>query len=144
MPPTLGELHLRAWAIIDDYAFKSDWQTFTGGFIAGQMEKIFSGACEACMFAPDEMDFDWCYELVSCISNNVYGLAVHVLQCSNRREIWATDPAIGSGFLRELESMVKSKDENCPHWHLLRGNLCGIPSRRIDPNYHLRYDLKEA
>jgi len=141
MLPALGDLHRQAFDVADAKV-ETEWRDFTAGFVSGQLEKAFSGACDACMFAPDEQDFNWCYELVSLLSSKVYGMAVHVLQCSNRKEIWVSDSAIGSGFLRELEGMVKGGDENCPWWHLLRGNLCGIPFKRIDPDYHKRYVVK--
>ncbi len=141
MLPTLGELYRQAFDVADA-DMVTEWRDFTAGFVSGQMEKVYSGACEACMFAPEEQDFAWCYELVSAISSQVYGLAVHVLQCSNRKEIWVSDPAIGNAFLRDLETMVKAGDENIPWWHHLRGRLCGISPWRIDPDYHKRYGQK--
>lgn len=113
---------------------------FAPGFIAGQCEKVYSGACAAAMFRPSKeyrgivLDaiFDAC---------EIYGLSWDTLETAEGDELWVLNydhaPDIRSEW-QHVRSMLAKGQENTPTWHALRGSLCGIRTEEIDICYHTR------
>ena len=101
---------------------------FTAGFITGQAEKIYLGACGAAMFRPSPEHKGLVTELVE-IASVTYGL------CSNNigEEIWLFHPDVAPAFIR-----LKSIIPNTITAHFMRATLCGVPLREIDYKFHER------
>lgn len=106
---------------------------FAAGFISGQAEKIYLGACQAAMFRPPK---EW-VGVVSEIAHEVadrYGLEGVCLPTSRGEELWMVrSPAVRTSILGLLDM-----PENSPEWHERRGLLCGVPPYHIDVNFHER------
>lgn len=104
---------------------------FASGFVSGQAEKIYLGACHAAMFRPSG---EW-LATVETITAHVakrYGLLVCVLPTSRGPEIWMCK----SAEVCESISALRSMRENSPEWHRRRGLLCGV--LEIDHEFHHR------
>ncbi len=108
---------------------------FGKGFLAGQAEKIYSGACKAAMFRPGEnitQLFAFATE-IACL----YDLYVRVL--SSEMELWI----INHNAIEEWTAMA-GMEVNSPEYHVARARLCGIREADIDPEFHNRYDKPTA
>lgn len=94
------------------------------GFLIGQAEKVYMGACDGCM-TRDTSIKDAAKRIAA-----VYGLTYSDLapETENVRadELW-----IFRGPLRFL-----SHEVNSPEWNLHRAALCGVPASEINLNYH--------
>ena len=106
---------------------------FAAGFISGQAEKIYLGACQAAMSRPSD---DW-WPTVMVIVHKVasrYSLAVATLPTSRGSEVWLCRSAAVAGAVLRLADLA----ENSPEWHTQRGLLCGVPVHQLDPQFHFR------
>lgn len=111
---------------------------FAAGFVSGEAEKIFLGACSAAMFRPSEEWHDTVMGIVDDVSSR-YGLFVEELPTSRGVEIWlCLSPAVQLSI-----RMLPTLGENSPEWHQRRGLLCGIPSHQIDYQFHKRSGFGE-
>lgn len=108
---------------------KSLVPVFAAGFVNGQAEKVYLGACRAAMFRPSD---EW-RAVVTNLARNCasrYGL---LLCLTVPGEVWIVRPEA----INEWRQMRDSPN-NSRTWHTLRGLLCGIPAQGIDDNYHER------
>ncbi len=117
----------------DRYSVFPGADAFAIGFAVGQAEKVYLGACRACMFRPSAENFVWYKYRVQEIAG-AYGLVVTVLEsgCPETPwELWLHREGADVG------SWV-SHGANTPSWHMLRAEACGIPIQEVDFQYHLR------
>ena len=130
--PTCGVLFLNALA---QYTFM-DPETipvFAAGFVTGQAEKVYLGACRAAMFRPSPEYHEMFFRILTDTEKR-YGLRS---VCFND-EIWISRPENVS-----LVESVFNLVPNSPEWHELRGRLCGVPHEEIDREFHLRRGYDE-
>lgn len=127
MKKTCGELYLDALAEIPT---ENERRAFAKGFMSGQAEKVYLGACPAAMFRPSETTFAWLLEDVEEICDR-YGLSHHVFNMGTVREIWICRHSFGIG-----NWYIYQKDS--PEWHKMRAIACGIPSSEVDYKFHER------
>lgn len=114
-----------------------DW--FSWGHLCGQAEKVYLGACPAMMVRPnDAVPGDLTPRLAMqarvTIIANIYTLVWTRLQTSRGIEYWLYQPRA-----QDLIDELMTTEENSPHWHTIRGILCGIPKKDIDTEFHKRY-----
>lgn len=103
---------------------------FAAGFISGQAEKVFLGACGAAMFRPSEAYAPMVRAIViDCATR--YDL----LWTQEGAEIWIVRNA---ALLRTLVCCLERYPENSTEWHMVRGQLCGVPDSELDYEFHLR------
>ena len=114
------------------YPLPEDQILFAIGYYYGQCEKVYLGACRACMLRPDEHDWDVCLKAIYQIAErlNLDVTTVPIGMEGRDQEIWVTQPGTILDF-REVPPDTGS-------WHIRRAILCGILEDQIDPNYHLR------
>lgn len=103
-------------------------KVFAAGFISGQAEKVYLGACSAAMFRPSAENFEIVSDIVQQVRTQ-YGLMAYVLI----DEIWICKPE----YFDRVKSL-KTIPVNSPSWHLMRGLLTGVPMNDIDLEFHLR------
>ncbi len=113
------------------------------GYMNGLSEKIYLGACPACM-----VDKLLCSHSLECcyIVARVYGLALVELEYQNVppdrpskvskeesrvQEIWLCQPR-----WRRAAEKLKTMKPNTAAWHRLRAKLCGIPKQDVDIHFH--------
>lgn len=109
-------------------------EPFAAGFVSGQAEKVYLGACRAAMFRPSK---DW-FVLVERIARQVgqtYRLSTHVLN----DEIWLVHPDRGLSLFKKLTATPV----NSELWHVLRGILTGVSVGEIDYSFHERRGYAE-
>ncbi len=111
-------------------------RAFAAGFLHGQAEKVYLGACYAAMFRPSSQGAASLLELAGEAAT-LYGLEVVHLK---NGEIWITT----EGDVHQvwhIEDLVKDS----PQYHHHRGWLCGVPHHAIDPLFHERdgYDGRD-
>jgi hypothetical protein len=111
---------------------------FAAGFVSGQAEKIYLGACRAAMFRPSEEWHSTVMGIVRQVAER-YMLRVHELQTSRGVEIWLCKSRNDYTALVVLDHM----EENSPEWHRRRGEMCGIPESDIDLEFHKRSGFGE-
>lgn len=128
MKTTCGPLYLHAmmrWTGMDEGLVRA----FAAGFINGQAEKVYLGACRAAMFRPpmrhDEMVCDIVRD--ACLR---YGLEWTFL----REEVWICRDQIAKLAVLALNDLVL----NSPLWHAHRAALYGIPEAEVDLSFHER------
>lgn len=96
------------------------------GFLIGQAEKVFIGACDGCMTKDIELSG------AAIRIAEVYGLTMALLSPSsapvNSPELWIFRPP-----LRFTEF-----EKDSPEWNLHRAAMCGVPAVSIDLDYHRR------
>lgn len=130
--PLYNELRIE----LIDITNSAQVRAFAAGFAAGECEKVYLGACKACMFRPENKDFGWLYPIAFMIAKN-YGLRVRFKDNPDKqrkREIWVLrDEAI------VLFEAMNNEPVNSPQYHTLRAQLCGIPDTEIDTEFHLRH-----
>lgn len=120
-------LFVEAW--VNGVLDASDARPFLLGFVAGQCEKVYLGACRAAMFRPAEAAREFVLE---CILQTapVYGLLLE----RTGDELWVCrDEKVARSV-----ALLSDIPRDSPAWHRARGELCGIPFPEIDPEYHLR------
>lgn len=105
------------------------------GFMLGQMEKVYLGACGAAMFRPFNQDLDFARHVV-LEAAKVYDLEHQVIPSG------ATEGATEIWVYRHKWATViehlKTLKINSPEAHTLRALLCGINPSEIDTDFHLR------
>ncbi len=118
--PTCGSMYKDALLAVADCA----GDRLSIGFLIGQSEKVFIGACLACM----TKDAEIC-EAAKRIAN-MYGLEFSLLSphTANVRspEIW----------LSRTSLRFNSHPVDSSEWNLLRAAICGVPATEINLNYH--------
>ena len=126
---TCGEFYKEA---IQKYGMtESTYWAFAAGFVSGQAEKVFIGACRAAMFRPSVYKMEQLIEIVCEIANR-YSLTARRL--ADEIWIWRT----GDGAVEiDLERMIGMPSNNWL-WHAIRADLCGISLRQFDPKFHER------
>jgi hypothetical protein len=102
-------------------------RVFAAGFVTGQAEKIYLGACAAAMFRPSPEHMVMLREVVQETAQR-YGL---VAVTSHQGELWLCQPQV-KGLV--LCQDVRSGRDGV--YHALRALLCGIPASQIDLSYH--------
>lgn len=108
------------------------YRAFAAGFIHGQAEKVYIGACKAAMFRPSKINYRMAFD-ISIKAAKRYSLIVGVLDEGDYKEIWIVN-VFNMHLFRELET----HERNTKEWHKLRGELCGIPAENIDVKFHER------
>lgn len=108
---------------------------FAAGFVHGQAEKVYLGACMAAMFRPSTLEKQVMVQEIAEQAAVLYGLVV----LNIREEIWICRPDhekdVGKLWWMIIDSGL---------WHCYRGGLCGVPTGEIDNQFHLRQGAKEA
>ena len=120
-----------------DYYAKGDpflMRAFAAGFVTGEAEKIYLGACAAAMFRPSKQHLDTLFR-IALKASETYELSIRVLNCPDETEIWLFfyDARVG-----DVIGAMEKTGRNTPTWHALRGVLTGVPLREIDCEFHLR------
>jgi hypothetical protein len=111
---------------------------FAAGFVSGEAEKIYLGACRAAMFRPSEEWFKVVFDICLKVGHR-YGLQVRILPFNRGREIWVVrDTEVGDAILK-----MQTVEENSEEWHEIRGRLCGVPGHKIDYQFHEREGFGE-
>ena len=123
---TCGSYYLEAashWTSTEE-----EYAAYVAGFVMGQAEKVFLGACRAAMFRPADnwremlgARIDYVWDLYGLASKDVDG---EIWICRRENvpavsELWMVDP-------------------NSPEYHLHRAWLTGIPADEVDLHYHER------
>lgn len=108
-------------------------RVFAAGFVNGQAEKVYLGACRAAMFRPSD-DFRGMVGEIARDAANRYGLELAWIG----GEGWIFRPD-NRGAIMRMPSMTV----NSPPWHNLRGWLCGVPANEIDLKFHTRQGYGE-
>ena len=108
---------------------------FAAGFVHGQAEKVYIGACRAAMFRPSTPEKQAMVHGIAHVAAVMYGLVVLTIQ----KEIWICKPE-DEGNVEELQEMTVDSI----YWHRYRGHLCGVPLEEIDEHFHLRRGAREA
>lgn len=93
------------------------------GFLIGQAEKVYLGACDGCMTK------DVALKDAALLIASVYGLHSVVIEppgAVNSAELWIYRPP-----LRFVEFLLDS-----PEWNLQRAAMCGVPAHKIDLHFH--------
>lgn len=106
-------------------------RVFAAGFVNGQAEKVYLGACRAAMFRPSQERSGMLLTLAEEAARR-YGLAL-VSYVGRHNEVWLcrhfhAPDVIG---LRDIE-------EDSPLWHERRAWLCGVPPDEVDREFHKR------
>ena len=108
---------------------------FAAGFVHGQAEKVYLGACMAAMFRPSTLEKQMMVQEIAERAAALYGLVV----LNIREEIWICRPEDKREVAQLLRMVINSSS-----WHSHRGWLCGVPVRERDDTFHLRQGAKEA
>lgn len=106
-------------------------KAFVAGFVNGQAEKVFLGACKAAMFRMSEDRKDAGMEIVEDACRR-YGLVWS--EGGYPGEVWVMLSENSTEVLEQLHKW----EPNSEAWHIVRGRLCGVPLGKIDPLYHER------
>lgn len=128
--PTCGPLYkagLEHYAGSDPEKIK----LFAAGFISGQAEKVYLGACRGAMFRPSAEWKAMVLEVAREVATR-YGLQVRI--ASPPGEIWILRDAAAVDLLARAEELGVPDDL----FHLLRGALAGVPTEEIDLRFHER------
>ena len=134
---TCGELYLDLLGRFTDMD-PEKIRLFAPGFVCGQCEKVFSGACQAAMFRPS-LEYRYMVLRAVHVSCDVYGLLWDTLGPLGAGEIWVRRlEGLVETRWQELCAMLADGRENTPGWHQLRAAMCGIPADRVDLAYHER------
>ena len=114
-------------------------RVYAAGFVSGQAEKVYLGACQAAMFRPSEENFEMLYEVVQDVAHR-YFLYVELLDTLRGVEIWVCRTISVSRSACNLRLC----EENSGMWHRERASLCGIPEIEVDPFFHERNGFGDA
>lgn len=120
-PKFCRELYAEAETLLRKYP---DIDKYSAGFIHGQVEKVFLGACNACMSRCVGKEYH--IEFINDLCK-IYKLSFKVIGL----EVWI-HRGVGYVMSWELE-----KDDS-PRYHMLRAVICGIPPDEIDLEFHER------
>lgn len=103
-------------------------RAFAAGFVSGQAEKVYLGACKAAMFRPSEERRPLIVEILADVLPR-YDLIVNWIES----EAWISKPKHGPDVLKMTKFEV-----NSAYWHVTRGQLCGVPTKALDTRFHQR------
>lgn len=106
-------------------------RAFAAGFVSGQAEKVYLGACMAAMFRPSADKQAMILELVQDACDR-YSLLSYD---SRRGELWICRDR---GVWEWVHALFWEEEENTPNWHRQRAVLCGIPGDQMDLEFHKR------
>ncbi len=106
---------------------------FAAGFVSGQAEKVYLGACSMAMFRPSQDRSGMIEQILDDVCPR-YGLAWRKIE----GEYWITREGCEHRF-GHLEAFPLRPNINGPEWrHRFRGLLCGVPDCEIDEKFHER------
>lgn len=103
---------------------------FAAGFVSGEAEKVYLGAAQGAMFRPSAEYRDMVMSVVRDVVAR-YDLQMAML---GQDEIWLLRDDNAYQLFRQLLVI----DPNTPAWHIIRGQLCGVPISEIDVKFHER------
>lgn len=106
---------------------------FAAGFIHGEAEKIYLGACKAAMFRPKSQPYREITSALTADAAKRYGLLREELSYLDEKEFWLLRPSV-LRYFTELKAM----EPNSPAWHVRRAALTGVPPMDIDVTFHTR------
>lgn len=112
-------------------ATDAEQKAFAAGFVSGQAEKVYLGACRAAMFRPSQEKAGWMLEIVEDVCFR-YGLSFYS-PVGSKQEVWICR-IWWAGDVMDLRDMK----EDSAAWHEKRAWLCGIPDAEVDREFHLR------
>ena len=108
-------------------------EAFIRGYITGQAEKVFLGACPAAVFTADNdsnIDRQTLLLIIIDIAKR-YQLSMHTFS----DQIWICRDMFVWCKINDLYNS-STITINSPEWHRIRAELCGIPEDEIDEKYH--------
>jgi hypothetical protein len=134
--PTCGELYKDAFT--RHVSGPVSLRAFTAGFVTGQAEKVYLGACRATMFRPSAEYHQTVEEAVTDTAMRYglftvrldYGIPDHPVN-----EFWLCRTAEDAG---KVGNMALRFEVNSVEWHQERATLCGVPDTEVDVRYHER------
>ena len=100
------------------------------GFVFGQAEKVYLGACRACMIGVTHPSIVEIVRHIVHDAADLYGLAVSQLN----DELWLSRPTSIEWAMDRLRIV----EEDSPEWHQIRASLCGVPLEEVDTKFHER------
>ncbi len=104
---------------------------FAAGFMTGQAEKVWCGACKAAMFRPETPAHDTLLaEIIQDVAGQ-YGLFYERYLFEGEVEYWVAT----SRWWFLVDRLTEMKC-NTGLWHLHRAALCGIDAEQVDLEYH--------
>lgn len=108
---------------------------FAAGFVHGQAEKVYLGACEGAMFRPSPE----CRKATLAAVREAAGLYGLDWALLGNDELWlfACTSTAREKF-RCLRELLRTGQVNTRNWHHVRGALCGVPEGEIDEHFHER------
>lgn len=106
-------------------------RAFAAGFVSGQAEKVYLGACRAAMFRPSQDRSGMIEEIIKDVCSR-YGLGT-IYPVGTENEFWICRLE----WADDVE-LLRVITENSPQWHAHRAYLCGVPESEIDYEFHLR------
>ena len=127
--PTCGPLFLEA---INRHAGDDPDKRhlFAAGFVHGQAEKVYLGACAGAMFRPSVEYAEEMYHLVESAATQYSLIGPIILG----QELWLLRDTTALKAFHKMQGL----EANSPNWHFCRGRLCGIPQQDIDIYFHER------
>jgi len=127
--PTCGPLYK---AGLDNYCGDDPERVrlFAAGFVSGQAEKVYLGACRAAMFRPSAERLAMLMTVVKEVAER-YGLVWLAVE----NEVWLCRDRDAERTVKEMAGRIP----NSPGWHRLRADLCGVPRAECDEYFHLRH-----
>jgi hypothetical protein len=111
-------------------------RAFAAGFVSGQAEKVYLGACRAAMFRPSQDRAGLIADLLADVCRR-YGLWF-ILDVGSKKEAWICRPSTMNDVLE-----LKDIEEDTVEWHLARAWLCGVPVNEVDIEFHKRVGAGE-
>lgn len=139
MKERCGVLHNRA---MDHFCGDDEEKIrlFAPGFILGQAEKVYLGACRAAMFRPEKRHRKLVGDVLFYACQQ-YDLRQIYLKTTG--EYWLFDKEYNAHM--EMIALMSIRatewpltDDEWYDYHKERGRLCGIPPWKIDGKYHER------
>lgn len=127
-----GPLYQEALAAYTAYE-PDNVRLFAAGFVHGQAEKVYLGACNAAMFRPSEERWAMVERLVAEAASR-YRLKVVVIATDRGRELWLCRSEATVSVVEGMPTVPT----NTARWHRVRGLLCGVPACEIDADFHSR------
>lgn len=130
--PACGPLYVRARDLAMREAVGVPDLIFGAGFVVGQAEKVYSGACKAAMFRP-EKEYRGGLKAIIRAAVPVYGL---------EWGLWDDEFWIFARADWDAVKLAFTHPRNSPAWHRARAALCGIREPDVDERFHERYEVQ--
>ena len=117
-------------------------RAFAQGFMAGEAEKVYLGACMAAMFRPTstigwQLVEQWAIGICR-IYGLVYATIKYVDPSRNDEVVFEVWVCQDLEILKIVRSLTTNHDVNGKSWHMARGVLTGVSANDIDPRFHER------